>query len=117
MELSLVQEDDQWVPWKTRLLAGLIAGLVVVLRWTWRVRFHDRDVLDRAQLRGAVVLACWHGELAAMVPNHDPSRIVGLTSLSADGTLAALVLGHLGYGVVRGSSSRGGDVASGGIRC
>ena len=46
-----------------------------------------------------------------MVPLHDPEDVVGLTSWSADGGLAAAILNRLGYGVVRGSSSRGGEAA------
>jgi lysophospholipid acyltransferase (LPLAT)-like uncharacterized protein len=43
-----------------------------------------------------------------MVLLHRDMGMVGVTSLSRDGDVVAAVLARLGYGVVRGSSSKGG---------
>ena len=58
-----------------------------------------------------VVYAFWHGQQLMMVPTHRGRGIVGLASLSRDGSLLARVIELFGYSVVRGSSSRGGNRA------
>lgn len=83
------------------VLALLLAVLLVLLRWSWRVRVHG------AGPRGAVLWACWHGDLIALLAAPVVPRPTVLVSRSRDGSLAALVARLLGYGVVRGSSSRG----------
>ena len=103
----MVRVDDQLVPVRTWLLAAVISCLVRLLRMTWRVRFHDRDRLVRAQVDGAVVLTCWHGEQLCLIPVHRSLRIAGMISLSRDGDLLALVVKSLGYQVLRGGSSQG----------
>jgi lysophospholipid acyltransferase (LPLAT)-like uncharacterized protein len=110
-ELSLVQGEDQLVPWRTRLTAWTITVLVRLLRRTWRVRFHDRALFEDAIGNGAAVFAFWHGEQLPMVPLHASGRVAGLASRSSDGTLIAEVLHHFGYQVVRGSGSSGGPEA------
>ena len=105
----MVQGEYQLVPFRTRVLAALITALVGLLRRSWRVRFHDRRLFEDALDGGAAVLAFWHGEQLPMVPTHASERVVGVTSLSRDGTLLAEVLRRLGYQVVRGSSSKGAD--------
>lgn len=89
-------------------LAWCVAGLYRLCSMTWRVRFVGRQVLDEALAQGPVVVALWHGEQAALLHAHRGLGIVGLASQSRDGDLLAKVIARLGYGVIRGSSSRGG---------
>lgn len=56
---------------------------------------------------GHVALAFWHGRQFSLVYAWKGSNIAVLTSLSRDGTLQSLVLGGLGFHIVRGSTSRG----------
>jgi lysophospholipid acyltransferase (LPLAT)-like uncharacterized protein len=58
-----------------------------------------------------VVYAFWHGQQLMMIPCHRDRGIVGLASLSRDGSLLARVIELFGYDVVRGSSSKGGGMA------
>lgn len=71
-----------------------------------------RDLLSRG---GPVIFACLHQDLIATcnaLPRLFPRRrIAAITSLSRDGDLAATGLRALGYHVVRGSSTRGGNEA------
>jgi len=87
-----------------------LASLVFrVVACTWRVRRVGRARVDRLRRAGdPVVFASWHGRSLLLVPTHrrDPCSV--LVSRSRDGDLAALLLRHLGFDVVRGSSSRGG---------
>ena len=78
---------------------------------TWRVRFHDRNLVPNEQDSGAVVFAFWHGEQLPLIPLHASHKVVGLASLSRDGDLVANVLHRFGYTVIRGSGSRGGTEA------
>ena len=88
---------------------------------TLRVRVHGRDALDNAS--GARVLAFFHGtQLMLHAIDRGPGaaktrggglprRTCVMVSHSRDGGLQAAALTHLGFDVVRGSSSRGGTRA------
>ncbi|MBW2537590.1 MAG: lysophospholipid acyltransferase family protein [Deltaproteobacteria bacterium] len=83
------------------LVALLVTPLVWLLRLTWRVR-----TLGEPPPRGAL-FAYWHGDQLALVAAPLHRRPTVLVSRSRDGQWAALVARWLGFGVVRGSSSRG----------
>ncbi len=91
-----------WVPLMTLLLR--------VWATTWRVRVRGQAPA------GPAIVAFWHGNLAALAPLHADRNWVGLVSQSHDGDLLAAVLGAMGFGLVRGSSSRGGVGALVGLR-
>ncbi len=83
------------------LVALLLGAAVRLLRATWRVRMIGVP-RDRSAAR---LLALWHGDQLALTCL--PRPLTALVSRSGDGELASRVLGLLGFGVVRGSSSRG----------
>jgi lysophospholipid acyltransferase (LPLAT)-like uncharacterized protein len=56
---------------------------------------------------GHVALAFWHGRQFPLVYKWKNRQVAILTSLSRDGTLQSLVLGGLGFHIVRGSTSKG----------
>ncbi len=84
------------------VLAWVMAGVVRVLAWTWRV--------DRAPwpVAGPCVVALWHGDQLPLIALHRGMGMVALASLSTDGERVARVLARLGYPCIRGSTSRGG---------
>lgn len=92
----------------SRALGWLCALAVRGIAWTWRVEREPWPVV------GPSVVAFWHSELVPMVALHrgrartGGAALVGMASQSADGEVVAAALRALGYGVVRGSSSRGG---------
>ena len=93
-------------------LAGLFGSAVVRL-WTASLRYRlhpEAKKLDPARpLNGKrYIYAFWHEAMlfAAGMRSRLPIRI--LISRSADGELIAQICQHLGYGVVRGSTRRGG---------
>ncbi len=94
-----------------RLLPALIAAAIRLTAATWRVRRVGRELMDEALARGPVVFAFRHGEQLAIMATHLGLDITPVVSLSRDGDLAAAVIARLGYGAVRGSSSRGGAAA------
>ncbi|MFT5683236.1 MAG: lysophospholipid acyltransferase (LPLAT)-like uncharacterized protein [Myxococcota bacterium] len=93
------------------LVPPILAAAVTLLAATWRVRHIDGHLLEEAVADGAAVLAFWHGEQLIMVPTHARRGFHAMASLSRDGELLAQTITRLGYGAIRGSSSRGGGSA------
>ncbi|HMN26046.1 MAG TPA: lysophospholipid acyltransferase family protein [Ignavibacteriaceae bacterium] len=81
---------------------------------TLRVSYKNKKVVDdlRKQKQN-YVLAFWHGTMLLPWFLHRNDGFAALTSKSKDGDLLAKQLKHWKYKVVRGSSSKGGDVALG----
>jgi lysophospholipid acyltransferase (LPLAT)-like uncharacterized protein len=88
-----------------RVVAWSASALARALAWTWRI---ERPSFPVA---GPCVVSVWHADLLALGVLHAGEGFTVLTSLSRDGELAAGVFARLGYGVARGSSSRGGVAA------
>ncbi len=93
------------------LIAWLAAGLVRSWMATVRPRFDLPDSLrhpaDPRQHR--FIYAFWHEAL--LFPTRFPVACRVLISQHADGELIAQVIQHLGFGVVRGSTTRNGSAA------
>ena len=81
---------------------------------TLRVSYKNKKVIDdlRKQKQN-YVLAFWHGTMLLPWFLHRDDGFAALTSKSKDGDLLAKQLKHWNYKVIRGSSSKGGDVALG----
>ena len=94
------------------LVEGARRGLLGALLRAWavslRARVDGQEAHDAALAEGPVVFACYHGELLPLLLLHRDRGHVGLASRSRDGGVAGEALTALGYGLVRGSSSRGG---------
>lgn len=72
---------------------------------------NERVYRERMEQGQPVIFALWHGRLLPLGFLHRGQDIVCLASRSADGEYITRVLQHWGFGVVRGSSSAGGDAA------
>jgi lysophospholipid acyltransferase (LPLAT)-like uncharacterized protein len=82
------------------------------LMHTVRLRIsNDAAYRERTDQGRPVIFALWHGRLLPLGFVHRGQNIVCLASRSADGEYITRVLQHWGFGVVRGSSSSGGDTA------
>lgn len=74
----------------------------------------NQKVIDELQHRNQnYVLAFWHSTMLLPWYVHRDQNFAALTSLSKDGDLLARQLKSWNYKVIRGSSSKGGDVALG----
>ena len=89
------------------MLAAFVATILRMLAASWRVHAVGREAIT-----GPVVYAFLHGELLGLSLIHRDEGVVGMVSRSRDGERLSSVLDHLGYAVVRGSSSRGGARAA-----
>jgi len=99
---------------KTRknLLSRLGAMLIRLLGFTWRVEWRGMEHLERARmLSGQVVFACWHGRLLVLSYTHRGREIQALASEHPDGDLMGRTIRRLGFGHLKGSSTRGGTRA------
>lgn len=92
--------------------ARLGAILVRVLGRTWRIREIDGENI-RAPLRerSPFVAVFWHGQMLPLLWHHRKRGIAVLISEHGDGEIIARIAQSLGYGLVRGSSSRGAERA------
>ena len=97
-------------PWLIRLFAFL--GAWLIRAWMGTVRycaaFADKVHPTDAR-RERFIYAFWHEGI--LVPAAIKVKIHILISQHADGELIAQICRHLGHGVVRGSSTRGGGMA------
>lgn len=100
-----------------RFIPTLLATLVRLLGWSWRLRVTDEaGVLARNRTAGPpLIWVFWHNRLlvGAMfwVRRLQPRRGAVLISRSKDGEILAQVVRNLGGEPVRGSSSKGGASA------
>jgi hypothetical protein len=98
--------------WRDRILVAVIgvAGPAVIrlLGITWRASISGEDVIERVHAGGrAAIYAFWHGQLLGLEYLYRGRRIHVLSSWHRDGEISARVMAGLGFGVVRGSTSRG----------
>jgi lysophospholipid acyltransferase (LPLAT)-like uncharacterized protein len=81
---------------------------------TLRISYKNKKVIDEfREKKQNYVLAFWHGTMLLPWYIHRNDGFAALTSKSKDGDLLAKQLKHWNYKVVRGSSTKGGDVALG----
>jgi len=94
---------------KYRLIGLLGAALVRIWGATLRIEFLNDDHRRAAEDAGErVAYAFWHGILLPLAYTHRGRGIVVLVSRHGDGEIISQIVCRLGYGVVRGSSTRGG---------
>lgn len=96
-----------------RLKAWLVYLLFRVLRATWRLEEEalPPGIAERLSQGLPVVFAHFHEDEWAMIGFYAYRRMNVMVSLSRDGGVMAAFLHRLGFGMVRGSSSRGGATA------
>ncbi|HEX6790642.1 MAG TPA: lysophospholipid acyltransferase family protein [Candidatus Krumholzibacteria bacterium] len=94
------------------LVATVGAAVIRALGLTWRIRVEEGSKLDAARaLSPRVIFVFWHGRLLPLSYTHRNRRVHVLASEHADGEMLGQTIRRLGYGHVRGSSTRGGTRA------
>jgi lysophospholipid acyltransferase (LPLAT)-like uncharacterized protein len=97
---------------RDRWLARIGSVLLRLLAHTWRVRTINREpALALAAQQKGFVYCLWHGEQLSLLWTMRNTGAVILISEHGDGEIVARAAMSLGYGTVRGSSSRGADRA------
>lgn len=94
------------------ILPPLGAAIIRALAATWRFRVEGREHVEAARPGGVpAVFAFWHGRLLPMAYLHRGQHVRVLASEHHDGELLARTIRFLGFGNVKGSSTRGGTKA------
>lgn len=94
---------------RTTLQAWVLLAALRLLAVTWRVHVLGAEHLHGARRDGrGFVFALWHGGLVPLLWHHRRHRVTLLVSQHGDGEVLARAAKHLGYAIVRGSSTRGG---------
>jgi len=97
---------------RERLLGVLVFLAVCLWRITLRLRLVGEEHRSAIEALGRPVLhAIWHQRMVLGILQHPRSGCVTMASKSKDGEVIARFLKLWGFGVVRGSSSRGGGWA------
>jgi lysophospholipid acyltransferase (LPLAT)-like uncharacterized protein len=105
-------DDSEPFPWRARAAVLLGTGLLHVIGRTWRIRVENQRALDRLRSeRRGFVFALWHGHLLPLLWHHRGEGVVVLISEHRDGELVARAASSLGFGLIRGSTTRGGGRA------
>jgi lysophospholipid acyltransferase (LPLAT)-like uncharacterized protein len=98
-------------PFLVRLCGFVIAWLVRLWVGTVRYRDHFEDPASdprRRDPRRHYIYAFWHETMLMPAVHYGRLGVHVLISQHADGEMIARAAGHLGYGLVRGSTTRGG---------
>jgi len=83
--------------------------LIALLGGSWRVDYRRPSTGRLGGPRGRNVLYCfWHGRQLPLIYTHRGEGVCVMVSIHRDGQYVANILQENGFGLVRGSSSRGG---------
>ena len=105
-------EGDESLSRRSRALLLLGKGFLRVLARTWRVRVVNEGYLfDLRRAERPFIFALWHGHLLPLLWHHRGQGVLVLISEHRDGEMVAQAAESLGYGLIRGSTTRGGDRA------
>lgn len=98
---------------KIRVHAGAVSCLgalaIRLFGVTWRIEWRGTEHLEAARrLSPQVIFAFWHGRLLVLSFSHRHRAIQVLASEHRDGDLMGRTITWLGFGHLRGSTTRGG---------
>jgi lysophospholipid acyltransferase (LPLAT)-like uncharacterized protein len=93
---------------KVRWIVRVGAFVLRMLAKTWRIRvIGDEGLNAERRARRPVIFVLWHGQMLPLLYQHRNQAVRVLISEHRDGELVARTAIALGFGTVRGSSTRG----------
>lgn len=100
------------LPWSSKAALLLGRGFLHMLARTWRIRVvNGEHVRELREAGHSFIFALWHGQLLPLLWHHREEGVRVLISEHRDGELVARTARSLGYGLIRGSSTRGAERA------
>src|SRR3954471_4578152 len=99
--------DSDSFPWSSRVALVLGLGVLRVMARTWRYRVRNGEALARARASGGFIFSLWHGHLLPLLWHHRDQGVAVLISEHKDGELVARAALSLGFGLIRGSTTKG----------
>jgi lysophospholipid acyltransferase (LPLAT)-like uncharacterized protein len=103
-----MSDPDEPFTWRSKM--ALLAGgvLLRLLGHTWRFRLVNGGVIQELRTRRqAFIYSLWHGHLLSLLWFHRDQGVLVLISEHRDGELVARTATSLGFGLIRGSTTRG----------
>lgn len=94
------------------LLPLLMAFIYWLWSRTWRLKVLEDPAFLEARRQGPIIFAHWHGDEMVVLRLGSRYHCAAMTSTSEDGELMTRILKIFGFGVSRGSSTRGGARAA-----
>jgi lysophospholipid acyltransferase (LPLAT)-like uncharacterized protein len=92
-----------------RVTSFFASLLIRMLGVTWRIETRGEEHLERARrISERVIFAFWHGRLLVLSWSHRNRNVHVLASEHYDGDLMGRTIEHLGFGHLKGSTTRGG---------
>jgi len=105
-------DESTSLPWRARAALFLGRGFLNVLARTWRIRVINGEAVRNLRASELpFIFALWHGHLLPLLWHHRDEGVMVLISEHRDGEMVARAAESLGYGLIRGSSTRGADRA------
>ena len=105
-------DRSESLPWSSKAALLLGRGFLHMLARTWRIRVvNGEHVRDLRRAGHTFIFALWHGQLLPLLWHHREEGVRVLISEHRDGELVARTAQSLGYGLIRGSSTRGAERA------
>ncbi|HEY1953059.1 MAG TPA: lysophospholipid acyltransferase family protein [Gemmatimonadaceae bacterium] len=99
---------DEPFTWRSRAALLLGLGLLHLIGRTWRYRVTNGEALANARATGrGFVFSLWHGHLLPLLWHHRDQGVLVLISEHRDGEMVARAAESLGFGTIRGSTTRG----------
>lgn len=97
---------------RDRIGLTLGGGVLRSIAHTWRFEVRNAAALESLRdQRRPFIFSLWHGQLLPLLWHHRGQQIAVLISEHRDGELVARLAKSLGYRLIRGSSTRGGERA------
>ena len=107
-----MSDNAEQFPWSARIALLLGRGVLRVLGTTWRIRLVNTQGLTALRTaKSSFIFSLWHGQLLPLLWHHRGEGVLVLISEHRDGEMVARAATSLGFGLIRGSSTRGGDRA------
>ena len=103
---------DEALPLKSRAALLVGRGALRLLGHTWRIKTVNAEGLAKLRAAGGpFIYALWHGQLLPLLWHHRGEGVTVLISEHRDGEIVAQAAESLGYALIRGSTTRGGERA------
>jgi lysophospholipid acyltransferase (LPLAT)-like uncharacterized protein len=100
------------LPFSARMAVRFGGIALRALAATWRYRVVGAEHITNLRLHGSpFIFSLWHGQLLPLIWHHRGQRVAILVSEHKDGEIIARVARSLGYRLIRGSTTRGGERA------
>lgn len=108
----MMADEDEALSLRSRAMLFLGKGFLRALARTWRIRVVNGGyLLDLRRAERPFIFALWHGHLLPLLWHHREQGVLILISEHRDGEMVARAAESLGYGLIRGSTTRGADRA------